>query len=357
LRKRLSNLYLLCFMSKRIITLKELAKKLGFSISTISRALNDHPDISENTKSLVQNLAKSLHYEPNLIAKGFRKSKLNIIGVIVPNVTVYYTSTVLKGIIEQAEKDGYRVIITETKNDIQKQTEILHVLIQFGVDGILMSLSKNSNDIDEIYKIVNTIPLVLFDKVSSRIPCTKIVINEEEASYNAVKHLINIGKKRIAIIKETEFSYVSNKRYNGYLNALKKHNLRIDQSLILSCDDLTLKKGQELTKTLLDNDPLPDAIFTITDNAAVGTIQVLKKHGIVIPDEIAVIGYSNSLVSRVIEPSLTTVDQPGKRMGHTAVSYLLEEIEKKEYEMINRTVEIKTNLIIRKSTVNKQPKN
>jgi LacI family transcriptional regulator len=337
-------------LKNRIITLKEIAEKLELSISTISRALNDHPDISEATKKRVKNLATELNYIPNIFAKGFRAHKTNIIGVIVPSITHYFTTTLIRGILEEASLQGYRVIISESNNDVNKQTEMLNTMIQFGVDGILMSLSKMTRDIDSILKIMNTLPLILFDKVSNKIPCTQVVINEEEAGYNAVEHLINMGKKRIAIIKESEFSYNSEKRFTGYLRALKEHHLPIDEKLILTVDDISLVQGKRMANVLMSLKQKPDAIFAITDNAAIGVIKTLKKLNVKIPEEISVVGFSNSFNSTIIEPNLTTVDQPGQKIGATAVKYLIDEINHPNDEYINKTIEIRSHLIIRDST-------
>lgn len=339
-------------MKKEIITLKKLAKELNISISTVSRALNDHPDISTETKEKVKYLAQKHHYVPNIFAKGFRKRKSNILGVIVPNITHYFTSTILRGILYEASLKGYRVIISESNNDAKKQTEMLKTMIQFGVDGILVSLTKMTKDVNSIIPVANKLPLILFDKVSRKIPCTQITINDEEAAFNAIEHLINIGKKRIAIIKEREFSYVSEKRYAGYLKALKEHNIEIDEKIIISVDDISLQQGKRMTNILLSLKERPDAIFAITDDAAIGVIKTLKKFNIKIPDEIAVVGFSNSSHATIVEPSLTTIDQPGETMGKTAVKYLIEEIESPTEKISNKTIEIKSNLIIRDSTFN-----
>lgn len=338
-------------MKKEVTTLKKIAQLLEISTSTVSRALNNHPDISEETTKKVKNLAKKLHYMPNVFAKGFRQHKTNIIGVIVPNILSYFISTILKEILLQAEIKGYRVIISETNNDIKKEKEILHTMLQFGVDGILMSLSKNSIDLDPILYALNQKPLILFDKISDKVPCTQVTINEEEAAFSAVEHLINIGKKRIAIIKEFKQSYNSERRFQGYLRALKTNNIAIDEKIILSTDDISLKKGRELTSQLISLKEKPDAIFSITDAAAIGAIQTLKKFNIKIPEEIAVVGFSNSLNSTIIEPKLTTVDQPGKRIGEIAVDLLIKEIEEPQEYLASKTIEIKTNLIIRESTL------
>ncbi len=335
---------------KKNTTLKELAKELNLSISTVSRALNNHADISIPTQERVKELASKLHYSPNLFAKGFRRHRTHIVGVIVPNISHYFTSTVIKGILDEGEALGYRVIISESKNDESKQSEMLQTMIQFGVDGILMALARKTKSFDSILQVASRIPLVLFDKVSDKIPCTQVVINEEEAAYNAVEHLINTGKTRIAIIKETEQSFNSKKRFQGYLRALKEHNLPIDEKIILSTEDISLSKGRILANILLSLKNRPDAIFAITDSAAIGAIKALNKFKVSIPDEIAVVGFSNSVHSTIISPSLSTVDQPGEKIGRTAVKYLIEEIENPKDDLITKTIEIKTNLIVRDSS-------
>ena len=339
-------------MKKEVTTLKKLAKELNISISTVSRALNDHPDISNETKEKVKRLAQKLHYVPNIFAKGFSKHKSNIIGVIVPNITHYFTTTILRGILQEASVKGYRVIISESNNDVIKQTEMLNTMIQFGVDGILASLTKMTKDVESIIPVANKLPVILFDKVSSKVPCTQITINDEEAAFNAIEHLINIGKKRIAIIKEREFSYTSEKRYSGYLKALREHHIEIDEKIIISVDDISLRQGKRMANVLLSLKKRPDAIFAITDSAAIGVIQTLKKFNIKIPEEIAVVGFSNSAHATIVEPSLTTIDQPGETIGKTAVKYLIEEIESPTEKISNKTIEIKSNLIIRDSTFN-----
>lgn len=332
------------------ITLKELSKRLNVSVSTVSRALNNHPDISPATIKKVQDLAKELNYIPNLFAKGFRAKKTNTLGVVVPNICHSFTATILKGILTQAESLGYRVIISESKNNEEKQLEMLKTMIQFGVDGVLMSLARKTKSIDGILGILNRIPLVLFDKVSDKIPCTQIVIDEEEASYNAVLHLVGLGKKRIAILKETENSYNSEKRFSGYKRALAASNIALDDTLIFNAEAVTLESGKRITKQITAMDHKPDAIFAITDNAAIGAIQTLKEHNIKIPDEIAVVGFSNSTKATIISPSLTTVNQPGSKIGATAVNYLLHEILNPKENMVTKTIEVKTNLVVREST-------
>lgn len=335
--------------NKNIVTLKKLAKELGVSISTVSRALGDHPDISKETKERVNEVAKRLNYIPNFFAKGFRAHKSFIIGVIVPDISHYFTSTLIKGIMQEAELNGYKVIVSESRNNELKQAEILQTMNQFGVDGILISLSKTTTNFDSIINTMRLRPLVLFDKVSTKVPCTQVIIDDEDAAFRIVEHLIQTGKKKIAIIKEIENSFNSEMRYLGYLRALKTYKIEVNESNILSSEDISMHQGKRLTNILISMKNRPDAIFAITDLAAIGVIKMLNNNNIRIPEEIAVAGFSNHLASIIIEPKLTTVDQPGHKIGEVAVNYLLQEINN-DSNISKKTIEIKTNLIVRDST-------
>jgi LacI family transcriptional regulator len=335
--------------SKNIVTLKKLAQELGISISTVSRALSDHPDISDETKKRVHEVSKKLHYIPNFFAKGFRSHKSFILGVIVPDISHFFTSTLLKGIMQEAELNGYKVIVSESRNNEQKQAEMLKTMNQFRVDGVLLSLARTTSNFDEILSTRQFRPLILVDKVSTKVPCTQIVIDEEDAAFRIVEHLIQTGKKRIAIIKETEKSFNSEMRYLGYLRALKTYKIDIDESIILSSEDISMHQGKRLGAILISMKNRPDAIFAITDLAAIGVIKTLNNSNISIPDQIAVAGFSNNITSIIIEPKLTTIDQPGIKIGEVAVKYLLEEINE-EAKLSNKTIIIKTNLIVRDST-------
>ncbi len=334
---------------KNITTLKKIATELGVSISTVSRALSNHPDISDETKQRVNETAKRLHYVPNLFAKGFRSHKTSTIGVIVPDISHYFTSTLLKGIMQEAELNGYKVIVSESRNNEYKQAEMLQTMNQFGVDGILLSLARTTTNFDEILNTLAIRPLILFDKVSTKVPCNQVVIDEEDAAFRAVQHLIQLGKKRIAIIKETEKSFNSEMRYLGYLRALKTNNIELDESIVLSSEDISMQQGKRLGTVLISMKNRPDAVFAITDSAAIGVIKTLNKNKISIPSEIAVVGFSNNISSIIIEPKLTTIDQPGNKIGEIAFRYLLEEINN-DTQISNKTIEIKTNLIVRDSS-------
>ncbi|WP_010134130.1 LacI family DNA-binding transcriptional regulator [Ochrovirga pacifica] len=333
------------------VRLKDIADALQTSVSTVSRALKNHKDISTEMKEKVHKKAKELNYFPNIFAQGFRKRRTHLIGVIVPNLTHYYTSTILEGVLEETENRGYHPIIMGSKDSYEKQIELLNMMLHLGVDGILLSLTRNTHNIDKIIQYIEEVPLVLFDKVSRKVPCTQIIIDEEEAAYKAVKHLIDLGRKRIAIFKETNDSFNSLKRYEGYLRALKTHQLPFDESLVLSSQYIPLDQGKILAEQILQNPIKPDAVFCITDNCAVGALQTFKKNKLKVPEDIAIVGFSNSMSSQIVEPQITTIDQPGTKVGKTAVTYLVDEIDNpKKGFMDYKTVELKTHLIVRAST-------
>lgn len=339
---------------KRInTTLKQIARELNLSISTVSRALKNHNDISKKTKDLVVNKSKELNYYPNVFAQNLKGQRSNIIGVVVPKISHYFTTTMIEGILSYTEEKGYKIIISATENSHKKQIEILDTMVHYKVDGILLSLNKATENINHILNILHRKPLVLFDKVSNKVPCTQININDKKAANLAVEHLISLGKKRIAIFKENEKSLTSRYRYEGYLKALTDNNLPIDDTIIFSTEHASKEKGREMTNKALRLKNRPDAIFAITDSCAIGAIQVLKSFNIAIPEEIAVVGFSNSEHSTIIEPKLTTIHQSGALIGKTASKYLIQEIEDntKTDLYTSKTVEIGANLIVRSSSL------
>ena len=338
-------------MGRKNTTLKDLAKKLELSVSTISRSLKDHPDISVETKERVNKLAQELRYTPNLVAQSFRNQKSNLIGVIVPNISHDFTSRMLKGILDEGESNGFRVIVLESNNSDLKQMDILKTMIKLNVDGILMALCRRTSSIDFIIETINRIPMVLFDKVSDKIPCSQVVIDDEFAAYSAVEHLINLGKKRVAIIKETENSYNSEKRFQGYLRALRENKLPIDEKIILSTEDISFEKGRHMGNYLLSLKDKPDGLFSIADSAAIGAIKSFQQSGLIIPQDIAVVGFSNSQKCKFVTPELSSVDQPGDQIGRVAMQTLTNEIYAKREIPIVKTIEIKTNLKIRESSL------
>jgi len=298
-------------MKKDFTTLKKLAELLKLSTSTISRALNNHPDISQATKDRVKNLALNLNYVPNFTAQSLRSSSSKTIGVIIPKLTIDHSSRIINGMIIQSRKMGYHLIISESGHDFKLEGEILTSMINSRVDGILMSMSNSTNNIDHIIEAKNKCPLVLYDKVSEKIACTQIIVDDEIGAYNAVMHLIDQKRKRIIYINGAKNSLSARKRYMGYLRALETSGIEKDENLIENCEDVGIEEGRRITQELINKNIIFDAIFAVTDDVAIGAIQVLKENNIRIPDQVAVVGFSNSKNATIIEPNLSSVDQHG----------------------------------------------
>ncbi|MEO0527825.1 MAG: LacI family DNA-binding transcriptional regulator [Bacteroidota bacterium] len=337
-------------MSFKKIKLTDIAKIHHVSVSTVSKALSGHSDIKLETKRKIIETAKKLNYVPDFYAKGLRLQKTFTIGVIIPDVLLYFNSTVLKGIIHTAKEMGYRVLLSESEHHYKDEKETIQKMMNSNVDGLLISINKESDNIDHILKASEHLPIVLFDKISDKIPLTKIVVDEEKGAFNAVEHLILQGRKRIVHIGGAKNSYSSAQRLEGYLKALKKYNIPIDLNLIYNCEEVTLDEGYKITQILLYNNIGFNALFGVTDNVAIGAIKALKEKKFRIPKDIAVAGFSDSEKAMIIEPNLTSVSQSGLRMGKTAVKYLIEEINNPMDVRTPRTIELKTTLKIRKSS-------
>ncbi|KQB38016.1 Transcriptional regulator, LacI family [Flavobacterium daejeonense] len=340
----------------REATLKEIAHQLGISITTVSKALKNYPDVSEKTRKAVIALAEELHYIPNSFAVNLRTKESKTIGLIIPEVVHHFFSGVVNGIIAEAEKNGYLVIILQSNESLELEKKQVALLINKRVDGIIMSLSNESNNDAHIKEILHKeIPFVQFDKISKLIPSSKVIIDDQKAAMEAVQHLIDMGCKKIAHIRGLANPQNSIDRFLGYKKALEKNGIPFDSSLVYSCKSITFEQGVDFAKQILEEDKGIDGIFVITDLVAVGVLAHFNEKGIQVPDQIAVIGFSNWLVSQVITPKLSTVDQPSYEMGVAAFNLLLEEMvcgkEGKIFEP--KTIELPTSVIMRESSLKK----
>ncbi len=344
--------YHICYMKD--ITLKQIAETLGISITTVSKALKDYPDVSSKTKKSVLELAQNLQYTPNSFAVNLRTKESKTIGLIIPEVVHHFFSSVINGIIEEAEKSGYLVIILQSNESLTLEKKQVELLINKRVDGIIMSLSNESNDDEHIKEICKReIPFVLFDKISKFINCSKVVIDDQKAAFNATEHLILKGCKKIAHIRGPVNPQNAIDRFLGYKKALEKHNIPFDYNLVYTCKNVTFEEGKEFAVAILRDHPDVDGIFAITDLVAVGVLAHCNEQKIVVPDQIKVIGFSNWFMSQVITPKLSTVDQPSYEMGVQSFTVLLEEMNcKKEMRPFNpKTIELDTQIIGRDSTL------
>ena len=338
------------------ITLKEIAELLGIAPTTVSKALKDYPDVSEKTRREVRELAERLGYSPNSFAVNLRTKESKTIGLIIPEVVHHFFSNVITGIIEEAEKSGYLVIILQSGESPEMERKQVDLLLDKRVDGILMALTNDSNDDDHIRKIIKRdMPLVLFDKISKLLPCSKVLINDQKAAMQAVQHLVDIGCKKIAHIRGPLNPQNSIDRFLGYKKALEQNGLTFDPSLVYPCRNVTYEEGRMFAERIHKEHPDVDGIFCITDLVAVGVISYFNEHNIRIPQDVALIGFSNWFISQVITPKLSSIRQPDHEMGVEAARVLLKEINQRKHNIpvVPELIELETGLVIRESTIKK----
>src|SRR5690606_23610944 len=335
-------------MSKSRITIKDLAKELNLVPSTISRALNDHPGISEKTKEEVKKRAKELGYTRNSIASNFRSKTTLSIGIIIPRIDIHFHSLVISGIEDMAYKKGYNVTIFQSKNLLEREVDIARILKARMVDGSIVCLGLQTKDFEHFKKL--NIPTVFYDRVPEDYQVSKIIINDYESAFNATEHLISKGCKRIAHIAGNPDTPIFKARLEGYRAALSKHNLPTDSNLVEYTNELSYEEGVKCAKKLLKLKVKPDGIFCANDYTAVSTIQVFKKAQYQIPNDIAVVGFSNYPISKIVEPSLTTVNDRAFEMGQAAAKLLIRQIEEDSEIISSETIVLKTDLIVRDST-------
>nr|WP_315231318.1 LacI family DNA-binding transcriptional regulator [uncultured Flavobacterium sp.] len=335
-------------------TLKEIAAQLGISITTVSKSLKGYSDVSEKTKKAVIELAQKLHYTPNSFAVNLRTKESKTIGLIIPTLVHDFFSNVIKGILEEAEKRDYLVIILQSNEKLEFEKKQIDLLLNKRVDGILMSLSNETGDFEHLKSIIShNTPLVLFDKIAKLVKCSKVTINDKKAAYDAVSFLIKKGYKKIAHFRGSYLPQNAIDRFLGYKKALEDNGIPYDSSLVFVCDNNTdFEDGYENAKKVIDERPEIDAIFAVTDLVAIGIIKYFNETGISIPQRIAVLGFSNWFMSSVISPKLSTIDQPGFEIGRKSASILFDEInlKKNNLPVLFQSIELETNIIEREST-------
>lgn len=335
-------------------TLKQIALQLGISITTVSKALKNYSDVSEKTKKAVIDLATELNYTPNSFAVNLRTKESKTIGLIIPTVVHHFFSNVIEGILEEAEKRDYMVIILQSNENYELEKKQVALLLNKRVDGILISLSNGTGEFDHLKTILaNKTPLVLFDKIAKIVNCSKVTINDRKAAYDAVTYLIKKGYKKIAHFRGSYLPQNAIDRFLGYKKALEDNNIVYDSSLVYLCENnLDFEDGYENAKKIIAEHPDIDAIFAVTDLVAIGIIKYFNEIGIPIPKQIAVFGFSNWFMSSIISPKLTTIDQPGFEIGKKSATILFDEIQlKKNNEpIVFQSIELETSIIEREST-------
>lgn len=337
------------------VTIKDIAEKLGISVSTVSRALRDVHDINPETKKRVLDLAESLDYQPNQVALSLVKSRTKTLGVLVPSIGYSFFTSVLQGIESEAAKAGYSLLLCQSNEILDKEKANIRNLLRSQVDGFIISLSNNKNDEEHLQKLINKgIPTVIFDRYSDTMECNKVIIDNKIASKEAVQHLIDSGCKKVAMLAGPPHLHISNERILGYKEALKEAGLRFSPHYITHCD-FSLKNVPENIESFWKKTSVkPDGIFAVSDRIAIAAINTLKKLGVKVPDDVAIIGFNDDPISAMFTPSLSSVVQPTFEIGQEVVKLLLEQINRPEHLGFSyRTTVLSTKLAIRESSMMK----
>lgn len=307
--------------------MKEIAKKLGVSVSTVSRAMKDSPELHPDTKKRIVEMAKSMNYQYNLLAQSLRISRSKVLGVIVPELTSHFFSSNISGIQDTAYKRGYNIMICQSNESFEQEKANIRTLVSSQVDGLLISLSRETKTYEHLKDLYDRgIPFIMFDRVTEEIPVSKITVDDAHGAYLVVRHLLEQGCRKIAYFSGPEDLYISKKRKEGYLEALAEYGIGEKESKVY-VTDLTPEMNRKVTLDMVESGDLPDGIFAMIDPLAVDVMIVLKEKGIKIPEQIALAGFTNNPTSAVVEPSLTTVSQPGYEMGQLAANHLLDQLE------------------------------
>ncbi|RTE54419.1 LacI family transcriptional regulator [Arenibacter aquaticus] len=338
---------------KRKITLKHIARELGVSISTVSKALKNSEEIGRDTKEKIQAFAKLYNYKPNNIAISLKNKRTKNIGVIIPDIVHHFFTTVFRGIEKYANAKGYNVIVCVSDESFDKEVINMELLANGSIDGFIMALSAGTqlkNDYNHLKEVTaQGIPLVLFDRVTPEIKCDKVVIDDKKGAYNAVTTFIREGRKKIALITTKDYFSVSRDRAAGYREALLDNDLEINEDLILEFPSMEVdEKGIEEFFT----NKKVDAVLSVNEIFAIHSMRFVQSLGIKIPEDISFIGFTDGLLSKYSTPGLTAVAQHGEDMGKIAAEMLIEKVESEEEEETYTTKVLEPTLIVRGSTGN-----
>lgn len=338
-------------MGKKHISLKDLAKELGVSISTVSRALKNHPDISSDLTIKIQQLAKEWNYTPNPLAMGLLRQQTKMIGVIVPDIVTHFYSSIISGIEDLAKEHGYYIVIASSNESMEKEVESVENLLKSRVEGLIVCISQETNNFEHFEKLIqNEIPLVFFDRICESLDAPAVIVDGIDATKKITHHFYENGCRRIAYISGPDHLNISKNRKDGYLEGLKECGLKYDSKYVVECN-LSTKDATRATQKLLKNKKLPDAIFGINDTIAFAAMKEIKKQGFKIPDDIALVGFTDEFHSTVVEPTLTSITHPTYQMGQEAANLFFKSIE--QGKGFTEKIELNTELIVRESSVKK----
>lgn len=336
-------------MRSNQVTIKDIARELGISPSTVSRALKDHPDISQYTKQAVKELAKKLNYQPNAIALSLKHSRSFTLGVIIPETVHFFFSSVISGIEDIAYNSGYNIMICQSNELYSREKSNANMLFSNRVDGLLISLSKETQDFDHISLFQNNnIPVVFFDRGTDVFLCDQVIIDDYHAAFNIVDFMIKRGHKNIIHLAAPQNLDIGLKRRMGYEDALKANDLPFDESMVVYADKFEI--STQKVNEIIESGNIPDGIFAVNDLTALGALRALKKHNLNVPNDVGVTGFGNGQNAMLVDPPLTTIDQNGYKMGRKAAEILLTRINEGETNLTLKKHYVETKLIIREST-------
>lgn len=335
-------------MNKGQVTIKDIAKELGISPSTVSKALKGHPDISPDTKKAVRELVERWHYKPDPIALSLKSGLTKTIGVIVPEIVHYFFSTVISGIEDLAYDKGYHVMFCQSNESYEREVKAVETLMSSRVDGILVSLGKTTMNYDHFREIIKAgISLVFFDRVCEEIETDRVIVDDEKGAYDATRHLIETGCRNIVHLSGPQNLLIGKNRRNGFVKALEDYNMPWSSKNIVKCD--TPEEAELIVPELLSRNNPPDGIFAVNDLTAAGAMKVIKEKGFRVPEEVSIIGFTSGMISDLTDPPLSSVMQPGYLVGKEAVQMLIRNIEKTNKDQ-PETMIIGTELLIKGST-------
>lgn len=330
------------------ISLKDLARELGVSVPTVSRALKDSPEISADLRARAKQLAQELNYRPNPFAISLRKNAPRIIGVIVPDIVTHFFSSILSGIEDMAIANGYFVIITTSHESYEHEKKNIENLVNMRVEGIIACLSQETTDFGHWAALADiNMPVILFDRVCLTDMFSTVVADGEHSAQMATQHLLDNGSKRVAFIGGANHLDIVRRRKHGYLEALRENRIPIQKELVV-CRKIDYEEGKIATESLLSLPQPPDAILAMNDTLAFAAMEVIKSHGLRIPQDVAIIGYTDEQHANYVEPKLSAVSHQTYRMGETACRLLIDRIKG---DKTVRQVVVPTRLEIRESSI------
>ena len=332
-------------------TLKNIAQELNVSVSTVSKALNDSPEISEVTKTRIQEYAKLKNYKPNIFGLNLKNRKTKTIGVIVPNILNSFFAKVFSGIEKVAEQKGYNIITCISNESFEKEVSTLEMLSNGTIDGFIVSMSEESQKLNEYNHFKEIIkdgtPIVMFDRIAEEVNCDKVVVDDYDSAINAMQHLLKTGCQKIALLSTIDNLSVGKLRAKGYSDALVINNTTIDKKIIILADNEI--DFDNKTEILFKNKTI-DGIFALDETAAVAALKFGVKFGYKIPENLQIIGFADGVWARRLMPSLSTISQHGPEIGEVAANLLIERLENNEQEYLSKTIIVKTELRFREST-------